>query len=942
MVEKTIFKETLVKLSEEIETFSMSDTDAWRKAEETLHELIESLPDDCSPIRKLLRFAEKGLTGIVQKKITDIFAMVDGMINAFEAASEFLSDTPNSREKIREAGQAIDNLLPNEFRKEIAEENGHEQIEEKEQPVFTLVDDTSPGTDDRETNSSDVSLTSTETDEKVSESEDSDHDYMPEDPDMELIGEFVGEAMDLIASAEESMLALEADPDDEEAVSTIFRAFHTVKGNAAFLDLTLLNKMGHSAESLLSRVRDGEIRYSGGYADLALQALDMIKMLIQSVEYAMSGNPLTKPEGYDQLLKVLADPESNGISDTGDAQIGENSAEEPTETEESDPDHDYMPEDPDMELIGEFVGEAMDLIANAEESMLALEADPDDEEAVSTIFRAFHTVKGNAAFLDLTLLNKMGHSAESLLSRVRDGEIRYSGGYADLSLKALDMIKTLIKGVENAISGSPLTKPEGYDHLLAVLADPEAAGINSESDDSDGSDIPRLGDLLVAQGKADREKLETAVKKNPEKPVGVAVVKTKAASLQDVSHALRTQQRMKSGKRIVEQTVRIGTRRLDRLIDMVGEIVIAHSMVAQDKVVVDSNHHEFQKKINHTGKIVRELQDLSMSMRMIPLKATFQKMTRLVRDLSRKVGKDVRLITDGEETEIDRNLVDVINDPLVHMIRNAVDHGVEDPETRQQAGKTSYGTVRLSAYHSAGSVVVEISDDGKGLNPDQILKKAQENGLVDQNESISERDIYNLIFEPGFSTAKKVTEVSGRGVGMDVVKKSIESLRGQVDISSELGKGTVFKMRIPLTLAIIDGMVVRTGSENYIIPTVSIVRSIKPEVDQVNTVLKTGEMLSHQGQLIPLFHLSDLFQLKGAEVDTTNTIVVVIEDENQQTGIIVDELIGRQQVVIKSLGETMQGIPGISGGAIMPNGRVGLIIDVGSLVRQVTNESRVN
>lgn len=596
---------------------------------------------------------------------------------------------------------------------------------------------------------------------------------------------------------------------------------------------------------------------------------------------------------------------------------------------------DYMPEDPDSDLIGEFVAEANDLIARAEEALLSLEVDPEDMDAVGTVFRAFHTIKGTSAFLELTLLSEMGHHAESLLSRVRDKEIRYQGGYADLALRSLDMLKTLMHSVEKALGGGPLIKPEGYDVLMEALMNPEAAGVSEERDDVAS---PRIGDILVAQGKADRQSIESLVQDHSHEPLGLAAIKTGTASVNDVAHALRTQERMKGPKQFVETSVRVSTDRLDRLIDMVGEMVIAHSMVAQDNVVVQSAHYELLKKVNHTSKIVRGLQDLSMSMRMVPLKATFQKMARLVRDVARKVGKNVTFITEGEDTEIDRNLVDVINDPLVHMVRNAVDHGIESPEIRKKNGKQPHGTVKLSAFHSAGSVVVQIIDDGKGLDRNAILAKAIEKGMITDSSALCDRDVCNLILEPGFSTAQVVTDVSGRGVGMDVVKKNIESLRGQVEIQSEQGKGSVFRMSLPLTLAIIDGMVLRAGQETYVIPTVSIVRSIKPDPRDVSTVFNRGRVLSLQGKLIPLYRLTRLYGIDDTS-DDNEDLVVVIEDDGNQAGLIIDELVGRQQVVIKTLGETMQKIPGISGGAIMPNGRVGLILDIAGLMKLTAADS---
>ena len=664
---------------------------------------------------------------------------------------------------------------------------------------------------------------------------------------------------------------------------------------------------------------------------------------IEGIIKAPKDNPQTALTNAGELLEkamnliLEPDPEANTqsqqdamqeVRESEDSMIAKNSL---LVDEGSKPD--YMPEDADPDLLAEFIAESTDLISKAEEALLTLETDPKDMDAVNTVFRAFHTIKGTAGFMDLTLISEMGHHAESLLSRVREGEILYGGGYADLSLRALDMLKELILSVQGALQGSPLSRPVGYTDLMALLAKPEGAGI---SDEQDEERPPRLGDVLVAKGKVERNKVELAVQSHPREMIGAALVKDKAASVTDVGRALRAQKRLQIGCQVVESSVRVSTERLDRLIDMVGELVIAHSMVAQDHLVIKGNHHALLKKIAHTSKIVRELQDISMSMRMIPLKATFNKMARLVRDLARKMGKKVHFVTEGEDTEIDRNLVDVINDPLVHMLRNAVDHGIETPEIRRQQGKAEYGTVALCAYHSAGNVVVEIKDDGKGLDREVIVAKAIEKGLIAESRSLNDRDVFNLIFEPGFSTAKTVTDVSGRGVGMDVVKKNIESLRGLAEIRSEKGKGSVFKVILPLTLAIIDGMVVRVRAETYVIPTASIVRCIKPQPGDISTVHNRGEMFSLQGNLIPLFRLDGIFQIGDAVQEQSHPLVVVVEDDEHQAGLIVDQLIGRQQVVIKTLGEAMRDIPGISGGAILPNGRVGLILDVAGLVKFAT------
>ncbi len=587
-----------------------------------------------------------------------------------------------------------------------------------------------------------------------------------------------------------------------------------------------------------------------------------------------------------------------------------------------------LPESADLDLMEAFLTESADLISGAEEALLALEENPEDMDAVSTVFRAFHTIKGTSGFLELKPISDLAHRAESLLSQVRDREIRYGGGYADLALRSIDLLKDLLATAQGAINGKPFLIFEEYDELIGLLDHPEAAGPETPSVETPSAETPS----------AENREPETEASPS-EEPVSHADAAVSDKKKKEEADENKTTSRDTS-KGYVESSIRVPVDRLDRFIDMVGELVVAHSMVAQDEVVTDGQNHELFKKVGQSGKIVRELQGMSMSMRMIPLKTTFQKMARLVRDLSRKAGKNITFFTEGEDTEIDRNMVDIINDPLVHMVRNAVDHGIESPTERERAGKPVNGTIQLDAYHSAGNVVVEIRDDGKGLDREGIIAKAEARGLIADGEALTDREIYNLIFEPGFSTAATISEVSGRGVGMDVVKTNIESLRGNVEIHSKPDRGCVFKMSLPLTLAIIDGMVVRLRDQKYVIPTVSIVRSVQPEKSDMNTVFRRGEMLKLQGRLIPLFRLGELFGIKGAETDYTKAIVVVVEDDDRHAGLMVDELIGSQQIVIKTLGEALGDIPGISGSAIMPNGRVGLILDVGGLVRMANEKKR--
>ncbi|HQG47911.1 MAG TPA: chemotaxis protein CheA, partial [Sedimentisphaerales bacterium] len=402
--------------------------------------------------------------------------------------------------------------------------------------------------------------------------------------------------------------------------------------------------------------------------------------------------------------------------------------------------------------------------------------------------------------------------------------------------------------------------------------------------------------------------------------------------LEDASDTRKAKTPGAAGSLATEDKVKVSITRLDSLINLAGELVIAQLMVAEQVNSSESFEHELARKVSHQGKIVRELQELSMAMRMVPVQGVFQKMSRLARDLTRKAQKQVDFVTSGEETELDRTVVDKIADPLVHMVRNALDHGVERPEDRIKAGKNPTGRVELRAFHQAGNIVIELQDDGKGLDKEKIVKKAVDQGLVEPGQELSDEEAFKLIFHPGLSTAEKITSISGRGVGMDVVKKNIEALRGRVDISSIKGQGTTFTIRLPLTLAVIDGQVVRIGHARYIIPINAIVRSLRPTREQISTVQGRGEMVLERGELIPLVRLYRLLGVVPSTEEPTEALIVVVEEDGRKCCLMVDDLLAQQQVVIKSLGEALGRVRGVSGGAIMGDGRVTLILDIPGLV----------
>lgn len=593
-------------------------------------------------------------------------------------------------------------------------------------------------------------------------------------------------------------------------------------------------------------------------------------------------------------------------------------------------------DDSDPEILTEFIVECLDHIHGAEGALLDLEADPEDPNPIGVVFRAFHTIKGTAGFLGLDMIQLVAHLAENLLDRVTDGEIRCTGGYADLAIRSSDMLKTMISGIDGLSPGDAIEVPEDTYELLGILANPEAAGVSEESQD----DTMRIGDIIVAKELASRENVEEVVQRQGDKPIAQALVNEGVIDAADAAKAIRTQRQATENRgpatsSSADASIRVATGRLDSLMNMVGELVIAQSMVSQDTIATAGEHSKLARNVSHAGKIIRELQDLTMSLRMVPLKATFQKMTRLVRDLAKKSGKRIRFVCEGEDTEIDRRMVQVLNDPLIHMIRNSCDHGIEAAEDRGAAGKDAQGNVTLRAYHSAGSVVIELQDDGKGLDRDKILAKATERGLIESGRDLADSELFNLIFNPGFSTAAQVTDVSGRGVGMDVVKKSIDSIQGRIETRSTQGVGTTFVLRLPLTTAIADAMLISVGKQNYLLPTMSIEHSFRPEAGSVSTVGGKGEVVMLRGDLLPVFRLHKMFNVEDAVTTASEALFIVIEGEGKRCVLMVDQLLGQQQVVVKSLGDMIGHIPGVSGGGILGDGRVGLILDAGGLMQLI-------
>ncbi|MFH1487593.1 MAG: chemotaxis protein CheA, partial [Pseudomonadota bacterium] len=581
--------------------------------------------------------------------------------------------------------------------------------------------------------------------------------------------------------------------------------------------------------------------------------------------------------------------------------------------------------DEDRQIISDFVIEAQENLSTIEVSLMDLEQNPDDLETINDIFRPFHTIKGVSGFLNLDKVNKLAHSAENLLDEARKGKIKIEGQVIDVILETVDMLTKLIQAAQGgmeqggALDGGIDTKPL-IDRIDTLF---KQAGQIGEKP---------IGEILVEKGIVTQEDLELGLSKQREDPsrkIGEILLEEKKVESREVISALRDQKKF-SGRQI-EHQVKVDTTKLDNLVDLTGELVINQSMLRQNDVVLSLNDQKLSHTLNQLNQITSSLQMTAMSMRMVPIKNTFQKMVRLVRDLAKNSGKDVGLEMSGEDTEIDRNVVEELYEPMVHMIRNAVDHGIDTPEERQKAGKPKKGIVKLKASHRGGNIIIEIKDDGRGLDRERILEKARSSNLISDGDKLTESEIYNLIFHPGFSTARKVTDVSGRGVGMDVVKKAIEKLRGRVEIMSRPDKGSTFVISLPLTLAIIEGMLVRVGQERYIIPALAILESFRPEKSQYSTVKGKAEMILTRGNLIPLIRLERIFGVKGGSKDPWDGLVVAVEYDGDQRCLLLDELLGKEEVVIKSLGESLKKVRGIAGGAIMGDGRVGLILDMAGI-----------
>ncbi len=696
------------------------------------------------------------------------------------------------------------------------------------------------------------------------------------DLDPELLEAWTSSTRESLDSIETAALSLEAG-EDGPGVDEVRRLLHNVKGECGVVGAHDAQTMFHEAESAIDRVGAA----GGAFPSAAL--LELVDWMRRAIDAYASGS---KPAGDAALLSRLTT-----IGDTA-AQTPVPSTPGPDASGGGDGEYVHLVSEGD-ETVREFIVESREHLAAAEQALLELESTTGDTELVSTVFRAFHTIKGVAGFLNLTPIVDLAHRAEFLLDAVRNGNTAAGTGVLDAALLATDVLGALITNLDGG-------EPVGTQAYRDVMTQLDAA---LRGEPAPESPTPRpLPASPAAQAAADSPSPGATTRR-------------------------------------FDQAIKVSTTRLDSLVDMVGELVIGHQMVVQDPAVRSIAEQRALRNIGHVGKIIRDLQEVAMSLRMVTLRGTFQKMARLVRDLSVKSGKAIRLDIHGEDTELDRTVVDEIGDPLVHMIRNACDHGLETPEERRAAGKPAEGRLALRAFHKGGAIVIEVQDDGRGLSREKLITKALERGVIPPErdpKEMSDSEVFQLIFAPGFSTAEKVTDVSGRGVGMDVVRRNIEALRGTVEIRSEYGKGSTFVLSLPLTMAIIDGMVVRVGAQRYVIPTLSIEQSFRPDSSRVVTVAGRGRCALVRGAILAIHSLRDLFDIPSDDRAFEDTLLVVLESNAGRCCLQVDEIVGQQQVVIKSLGAGVPRSRAVFGGAILGDGRVAPILDVAGMITEAT------
>lgn len=712
---------------------------------------------------------------------------------------------------------------------------------------------------------------------------------------------YIIESRDLLQQMEEALLTLEQNPGDEEKINAIFRAAHTIKGSAGLFGLDFIISFTHVAESVLDKVRNGEIEVTEEIVALFLEVGDFISKLIDHVAEGTTpdADTLVVNDSLIHRLNVYLEAKQTAKA-VAELPVATVTAAEPGAVESMD---------------------------TAETGCwhLSLRFGPDTFRSGMDPFSFLRYMNTMGRIVHMVTLTQALPALEEM-----DAESCFLGFEISYESQAS---KVEIEGIFDFVRDDceiHILPPHGQiQHYIDLI-------------DRLSNEDMKLGEILLKCGTLTPNELEAALAKqaNPEtgdkQPIGQTLVNEQLVQPAVVNAALEKQRQVKETKNAESNYIRIDANKLDELINLVGELIIAGAGATLiSNKIGDSAMNEATSNIS---TLVEQVRDSALALRMVQIGATFSRFNRVVRDVSKELGKDIRLEISGEETELDKTVVEKISDPLTHLVRNSMDHGIESAEVRVAKGKPAYGTLKLNAFHDSGSIVIEVSDDGAGLNRDKILAKAIDKGLVSPEQSLSDKDIYNLIFEAGFSTADAVSNLSGRGVGMDVVKRNIQALRGTIDIQSRPGLGCTMSIRLPLTLAIIDGFLVGVADSSYVVPLDMVVECIElSTADYESSISDKRNFINLRGEVLPYLKLRNEFECKGEPPARQN--IVVMQYANQKIGLVVDKLIGEFQTVIKPLGKVFENVKGIGGFTILGSGSVALVLDVPRMMQLANMES---
>jgi len=692
---------------------------------------------------------------------------------------------------------------------------------------------------------------------------------------------YITECFELLEGMEEQLLSMEEGDDDAEALNAVFRCAHTVKGGGGAFGFTELVNFTHVAEFLLDGMREAKIPVTQAIIDLLLRSVDVIRQLVEAVRDGVTVEESVWKETMEALQAacdgVEGVPSADSAAEGGD------------------------------ELEQDEVGK---------EKKFSIHFHPH-----ASLFE-----RGNEPLLIIRELKSLGEYDVQVeiqdIPFLTDIDCNHCYFSWEITLVTQDEIEAVQEAFEFVEGDCDLTitcqEMDDLDEEDDLALEDEFGGVFPEYytviDDEDSSDL----DSQVVQKGGDGSRSGTG-----------------ATSIAQPS-AAKSKPATASAPQAVTSSIRVDIDKVDALVNMVGELVITQAMLAQQSTELSPEQHMgLLQGLEELSRHTRDLQESVMAVRMQPVKSVFTRMSRVIRDLSRKLDKNISVETNGEETELDKTVIEQLGDPLMHMVRNSVDHGVENSEERVANGKTPHGTVSLTARSTGGRILIEIEDDGRGIDRDRVRSKAIEKGVIQSGDNLSDSEIDMLIFAAGFSTAEEVTDVSGRGVGMDVVRRNIESLGGVINIANVPGEGAKFTISLPLTLAILDGMIVRCGEEKYIIPLTHIIETIQIKPDMLSHVADGADVINVRGEFIPIIYLADIFDVPNPDKNVGNRLVMLVESGNSKLGVCVDELLRREQVVLKSIEDNANAVSGISGATILGDGNVSLIVDVAQLYQML-------